>query len=181
MEIWKITNYSQEYMVSNQGRVKSLKRGKEHIMTPYIGKNGYYVLTFYINRKTKIVYLHRLIAEAFIPNPQSKKCIDHIDGNPRNNDIENLKWATHKENMNNPVSIKRMKTAERPTITQKAKSLLSEHYCYEAHDKPVLCITTGKLYKSAAQAMRETGVGKHIVDCCKGRRNYCGGLQWKYA
>ena len=66
-------------------------------------KNGYYCVS--IDGKKK--YVHRLLAEVFIPNPDNKSEIDHIDGNPKNNDLSNLRWATHKENLNNTISIQR--------------------------------------------------------------------------
>ena len=66
-------------------------------------KIGYYVVSL----DGKKYLLHRLLAEAFIPNPEGKPEIDHIDGNPLNNDLSNLRWATHKENLNNPVSVQR--------------------------------------------------------------------------
>ena len=180
-EIWKSIPKYKDYLVSNLGRVKSLKHKNEYFMTPYVGKNGYKVHTFSLNDKIKIVYLHRLIAEAFIPNPENKKQIDHIDGCRTNNSITNLRWVTAKENINNPVAITRMKKANRPQITEETRKKLSEIYVHEAHDKPVICLTTGTIYKSAADAQRKTGAGRHIVDCCKGRRNFCGGFKWAYA
>lgn len=55
----------------------------------------------------KIYYVHRLLADAFLENPDNKKEVDHIDGNPKNNNLDNLRWATHKENLNNSVSVQR--------------------------------------------------------------------------
>ena len=64
---------------------------------------GYYI----VHLDGKAYTLHRLLALTFIPNPENKPEIDHIDGNPLNNDLSNLRWATHKENLNNPVSVQR--------------------------------------------------------------------------
>lgn len=68
-----------------------------------INRMGYYI----IHLDGKVYTLHRILAITFMPNPENKPEIDHIDGNPLNNDLSNLRWATHKENLNNPVSVQR--------------------------------------------------------------------------
>lgn len=76
------------------------RRRKSKFIKKVLGGNGYYVIN--LNREKHL--LHRLLAETFIPNPDNKPCIDHIDGNPKNNSLDNLRWVTHKENLNNPVT-----------------------------------------------------------------------------
>ena len=71
-------------------------------------KNGYFFVSLFQNGKNKIFLLHRLVAEAFIPNPDNKPCIDHINGDKTDNRVENLRWCTYKENMNNPITKKRL-------------------------------------------------------------------------
>lgn len=80
-------------------------RRKSQFVSKSLSKTGggYYVVT--LNGKKFL--LHRLLAEAFIPNPDNKPEVDHIDGNPQNNSLDNLRWSTHKENLNNPISVKR--------------------------------------------------------------------------
>lgn len=106
-EIWFDTKY-ENYQISNNFRVRKLrtyytdKRGKTKTVKGMIIKNqltslGYYLV--HINRK--LVFLHRIVAETFIPNPENKPEVDHIDRNPLNNNIDNLRWVTHKENLNN--------------------------------------------------------------------------------
>ena len=76
-------------------------------MSPYYtSQNRNYLQIKLKNNKGKLdsLFIHRLVAEAFIPNPQDKKEIDHIDTNPENNNVENLRWVTHTENMNNPIT-----------------------------------------------------------------------------
>lgn len=92
-EIW-IEHPTLEIECSDKGRVRPLKSGRAGVGT----KNGDY-LYYRISGKYHLV--HRLIAETFIENTDDKPTVDHIDGNPRNNDMTNLRWATHKEQMNN--------------------------------------------------------------------------------
>ena len=96
-EIYKdIKGYENEYQVSNLGNVKSLKRNI--ILKPDINDN-YKRVTLCQNGETKRISVHRLVATAFINNPLNKPHINHIDNNPNNNDVNNLEWCTHSENM----------------------------------------------------------------------------------
>ena len=120
-EIWKpIKGYEGFYKISNLGRVKSLDRWyysnkgrhvhvKEKIMNLCDDSKGYPFVVLSKHNKMKIMPIHRLIAEAFIPNPLNKPCIDHIDTNPHNFSISNLRWCSYKENNNNPITIKKLK------------------------------------------------------------------------
>jgi hypothetical protein len=97
-EIWKdVEGYDGKYQISNLGRVKSF-RGKINqngkLLSPFIDSKGYRA----INLASRWYKLHRLIAMTFIPNPENKQTVNHIDGNKINNDISNLEWATQKEN-----------------------------------------------------------------------------------
>ena len=99
-EIWKpIEEFDGEYMVSNHGRVKSLKRHKERIMPMTIQESGYYAAMFHMNKKSYCRKVHRLVCEAFIPNPDNLPEINHIDGNKLNNHVSNLEWCTHQQNV----------------------------------------------------------------------------------
>jgi len=110
-EVWKdIIGYSGYYLVSNFGRIKSIIGWNGHkyidinkILIPNVQKtkNNYKRLkiTLTKNKSRKCYSVHRLVAEAFIPNPNEKPEINHIDSNPLNNNINNLEWCTHQENV----------------------------------------------------------------------------------
>jgi hypothetical protein len=98
-ENWmKIENY-ETYSVSDLGRVRNDVTGK--FLKECESTRGYLVVSLYKDCEKKKPYIHRLIAQAFIPNPESKDCVDHHDNNPLNNSLENLRWATRSENMRN--------------------------------------------------------------------------------
>lgn len=102
VEIWKnIIGYEGHYQVSNMGQVKSLNYNrtlKERILKGGKGGGGYYQVNLFKNGKIKRYYVHRLVGIAFIPNPENKPEINHIDGNKANNIVNNLEWVTSKQN-----------------------------------------------------------------------------------
>ena len=107
MEIWKdIEGYEGLYQVSNLGRVKSIygwcgnrfvKRTK--ILKLKINNKGYTKVYLYKNKKSKMFFVHRLVAMAFVPNPNNLPQVNHKDGNKLNNSIGNLEWCTCSENI----------------------------------------------------------------------------------
>lgn len=136
-EIYKpVKGYEGLYEVSNLGNVKSLKkvRGRalsgERLLKPHI-VNGYVMVTLCKDSKPFNASVHRLIAEAFIPNPENKETINHIDGNKQNNSIDNLEWATQRENnihayrtgLHNPK--KNGRTGKRKPKTEEEKKFIS--------------------------------------------------------
>lgn len=119
-EIWKdIKGYEGEYQISNKGRIKSIRYIVkydgivEKIMKP--GNNGRGYLTTMIGRggNTKSVKIHRLVAEAFIPNPYGLPEVNHIDGNKENNNVYNLEWVSHQDNMRHAYKTNLMKQKSR--------------------------------------------------------------------
>lgn len=102
-EIWKpVTEFENKYEVSNLGNVKSLnfhRSGKPQILKQYSDRYGYMKVYLYRNGKPHYLTVHRLVALAFLENPDNNKTVDHIDCDRTNNRVENLRWVTTKENL----------------------------------------------------------------------------------
>ena len=100
IEEWKVIDgYNNNYSISNKGNVKNNKTDK--ILKQGIDRNGYNNLDLYVNGKRKKVVIHRLVALTFIPNPENKPCVDHINNIKTDNNVNNLRWATNSENQYN--------------------------------------------------------------------------------
>lgn len=174
-EIWKdIKGYEGKYQVSNLGRIKSLQMinnkfgivvHRERILKPTLRTN-YLGITLSKDNTHKNFIVHRLVAEAFIPNPKGLPCVNHKDENKLNNNAENLEWCTSKYNSNYGHSKEKM-----------IKSLINN----TRTSKPVRCIETGIIYPSAAEAERQTGVKACNISLARnGKYNTAGGYHWKY-
>jgi hypothetical protein len=101
MEMWKdVTNWEGLYKISNLGNVYSVRSNKnlKHQKSGHKG-SGYLQVPLHRDGKKKLTCVHRLIAEHFIPNPENKPVVNHLDGNKQNNEISNLEWCTVSENM----------------------------------------------------------------------------------
>lgn len=168
-EIWKdVVGYEGLYQVSNYGRIKSLynyKRNGTNILTPRY-KHGYYQIGLRKNKKRKWLAVHRLVAKAFIPNPENLPCVNHKDENKTNNCVYNLEWCTH--SYNNTYHNRHKKVADKNSI-------------------PVLQYSTSgellKEYKSVSEAARQNSMSAgNISSCCSNRKGYYtrGGFIWKY-
>ena len=196
-EIWKNIEGYEGYQVSNLGRVRSLDRidSNNHplngvILKPYISNSGYLLVGLYKQQKRDRKLLHRLVAEAFIPNPENKSEIDHINTIKTDNTVflnedgsidyekTNLRWTTRKENINNPLTKTKMRiNARKPSKGKYGK----KHH----RSKPIIQYDKEgnfiKEWECANDVERVLGISnKHIGSVCLGKRKSCGGYIWKY-
>lgn len=182
-ELWMpVKGYECKYEVSNYGNVVSLnyrQTGERHPLSIKTGKDGYLRVTLCKKCICKSILVHRLVAEAFIPNPENKPFVDHIDTDRKNNCVSNLKWCNRKENANNPITLKRMgdnlrnlKRIYREQISKKRKIKVAQ---YTLDGKLV------KVWDSAKDAEISLSIfNSDICNCCKGNRKTAGGYIWKY-
>lgn len=162
-EIWKdIIGYEGHYQVSNLGNVRSIKFNRIKLLTPYkeIKRYGYLSVYLRLPGSKKIKKVHRLVAEAFIPNPDNLPCVNHIDENKENNCVENLEWCTVEYNLNYGTRI------------EKFMKRVSQ-YSIEGNFI--------KTYNSEEQAAKETNSkARGISNCVRGRQKTHNGFIWKY-
>lgn len=154
-EIWKdIKGYEGQYQVSNLGNVRSFKRGAARVMTKYcVTRHGhtYQFVCLNTNRKNKSMYVHRLVAEAFIPNPHNRPFVDHISRETTDNNVKNLRWATNRENLNNPNTVK----ARHGNVTKRCRPVIEFRGGVRVAE-----------YPSARAAARATGINQHTISYC---------------
>ena len=171
-EIWKDIEGFKDYQVSNLGRIKSFKynKVKGKILSVHKSKTGYYILYIQNNNGIgKSVRVNRLVAEAFIPNPDNLPCVNHINENKLDNRVENLEWCTYEYNNNYGTKIERQRKTSMNTT------------CCNVVVQYTLNGNYVKEYRSVRQAERETGFkNSHICDCCNGKQKQAYGFIWKY-
>ena len=178
-----VKGYEYLYVVSNKGMVISFpmrdRFNRFHIshVLPARLFHGYYVVDLNKDGVQKTVAVHRLVAEAFIPNPENKPCIDHINTIKTDNRVENLRWVTYKENMNNEIT--RAKMLE---DTSKFASMVGADNPFS---QPISQYSAGGVYvasyASIGEAIRETGVSYNVIKRnAKGITKSGGGYVWKF-
>ena len=187
-EIWKpIKDYEGLYEVSNLGRVKSLNyrgTGKERILKN-IECKGYLTVCLTKNGKQKVLKVHRLVAEVFIPNPEGKPCIDHINTIKTDNRVENLRWVTHKENNNNPLTKKKYSENHREQTGENSPNYGKTGES-NPKSKPVIQIdpNTNEIvntYPGVREAERQTGFDQSAISrCCRGEQKIHKGYKWMF-
>lgn len=162
-EKWCRIKKFDDYYVSNCGRVKN----NGYILIPNNNGNGYMQVGIHENKKRWVFYIHRLVAEAFVPNPENKPQVNHRDGNKNNNIASNLEWVTQRENNQH--------ARENGLITRNG----NEKEVIQIDRKTEEKINT---YYSVSEAQRQTGIYRgSIYNVCKGVSKTAGGYKWKYS
>lgn len=172
-EIWKpISGYEGLYVVSNIGNVKN---NSGILITGCIDKIGYMSVTLTKNGEIKKFLRHRLVALNYIQNPESKRTVNHIDGNKSNNSIENLEWNTHSENHKHAFD----KLGRKPNKTCEGKF-------GQKHSRSIVILQfdlnnnfINKFY-GTCEAKRLTGISQPCISAAiNGRQKTAGGYIWR--
>lgn len=172
MERWKeIEGTGGRLLVSDQGRIKSLLRDGR-VLKATKDKKGYLRLRVTLDRKKYVFKVHRLVAAAFVPNPENKPQVNHLNGDKTDNRACNLEWVSNRENAQHAV-----KNGLWENVFVEAKK------ANELQKKPLIGYAPDgsvKYFESVCQAQREVG-SKHITAVLKGRRKHAGGWSFCYA
>lgn len=159
------------YRIYNDGTVRN---SKDEIKTPYKNKHGYMTVNLYNNGKSSSKRIHRLVAEAFIPNPYNKPEVNHLDGNKTNNYVGNLEWSTKSENMqhayktglNKPHATYGMRGHKNPNGGRKGR--------------PVTIIETNETFDSVKDCANAiNGSDRRICDCLNGKMDEYLGYHYR--
>lgn len=160
-EVWRpIKINHREYEVSNFGRI----RNNGIIRKQSVSSSGYQYIGVTFNGIQKNYLIHRLVAEAFLPNPLKKPQVNHIDGDKSNNNVRNLEWVTASENMIHKANILKSPTSDRFLIQE------------------VVCVETGERFSSISEAARRYNVSQpQISSVVHGYkyRHTAAGLHWE--
>lgn len=164
-----------DYFITDTGCVYSRKEyhnsaGRIKKITPQDRGNGYLFCRLYKNKKPYPIMVHRLVAEAFLPNPDNKPQVNHKNGIKSDNRVENLEWTTRSENIKHSFSVLKRNP---PKPLQGVSGI-----------KGVLQIKNGVIvgeFESTKEAERQTGICRvSISSCCKGKQKTAGKFIWKY-
>ena len=167
--------YEELYKVSNLGRILSLNyrnTGKAELMNPRKRKDGYMQVFLSKNREKKLCYVHRLVAETFLENPENKPEVNHIDEDKTNNRVDNLEWKTHKDNLNHGTRNERAGATNKIVQTNGKLS------------KRVLQFTLDGEFVREWESTRECGRNGfnqvEVAACCRGKLLQHKGFYWMY-
>ena len=181
-EIWKdVIGYEGIYQISNFGNLKSFKNKKSGIILKQTNKKGgYFSVVLCFNDKIRYTRIHRLVAESFIPNPEEKKHVNHIDGNKQNNNVYNLEWNTPKENVNHALSL-------HPNILKGIKN-----YNQKVRPKKIIQKDFNdniiEVFDNAKEASQKTGICQRNILQVASKTEYkpnryrkqAGGFKWNF-
>lgn len=164
MTEWRaISGYDGRYFISSAGEVKSIY-GSCKLIKHYQAR-GYHKVNLRLKKRQTAQHVHRLVAFAFIPNPENKPYVNHIDGVKSNNNKENLEWCTASENNSHAYKIG-------------LKKYTGVKIAVERYDKTGAYIDT---YDSACSAAKKLNMEPScITRCCKKKRKTAGGYKWRY-
>lgn len=174
-EQWKTIKDYPMYEVSTEGRVRSNNNPKNpKLLKQGTNIGGYKTVALVKEKNSGKSYtkqVHRLVAEAFIPNLEGKPFIDHIDTNPENNNVTNLRWCTTEENSNNPLTKARVTQRNRERAIERSQMVL-------VYDKNFNLLTA---FTSTADAARKLDLSQgNIVNCCLGSLPHYHNLYFSY-
>jgi hypothetical protein len=158
-----VIGFERYYLVSDSGKVWSLYRHRT--LTPAIDKYGYEKVALFKNGKAHSRTVHRLVAQAFLPNPHNLPTVNHINEIKTDNRVTNLEWVSIADNDNHGTRNQRMADTK---CKQPVEQILKDGRTI--------------LYKGVKDAWRKTGINRGcIAKCCKGFRKTAGGYKWRYA
>lgn len=153
-----IKNYEGLYAITSCGKIYSYKR--KVFLKPEKVWDGYLRVFLYKDGIGKHYKVHRLVAETYIPNPENKPCVNHIDECKTNNALQNLEWVTHKENNNFGTHNERSGKSRR---------------------KKIQCVETNEIFNSVTETAKAVNIGlSSISSCLTGKYKTAAGLHWKY-
>lgn len=168
----KLIEGFENYSIDRQGNIFNHITGTFKTPTSNKSGKGYMYVDLYSEGKRKREYVHRLVAEAFIPNHENKPFINHKDGNPHNNNVENLEWCTPLENVEHASKIIKTMTQYK-TANERRKREIKMFDMYNG-----LEVAT---FPSIREAEKYTNIpSSNIVACLKGRQSYTKGYKWCY-
>lgn len=175
MEIWKKIDGYDNYSVSSEGRVRNDDTGR--ILKTSHNKGGYELVVLCKNGVTKTFTVHRLVAQAFLPNTENKECVDHINTIKTDNNIKNLRWCSYKENNNNPLTLEKHTGENNHMFGRTGSDNPNSRAVVGINIKnPSITIE----FSSICQAQKEGFNGGNICSCCNGDRISHKGYYWCY-
>ena len=152
-ELWREWPRDPRIMVSNMGYVVSCKRGEPYPLKVYYNNSGYQM----VNVSRPPQYVHRLVAETWIPNPNHHEQVNHINGDKTDNRVENLEWVTHSENMRHAYRTGLKKTT------------------------PIRIVETGEVFESISECAKQIGRSRRAIQyCLAGEQSTCHGYHFEY-
>ena len=165
----KIHDYTGMYMISNTGKVFSIKKGA--LLKARRQDKDYLEVVLYKNGDGQAFYIHRLVANAFLDNPNNYQQVNHKDENTHNNYVDNLEWCDQSYNINYGTRNERV-----------SEKLRGEN---NPNAKKVKCVETGRIFNTIKEASdwletNSKNPSSKIVDCCKGKRKTAYGFHWEY-